>query len=112
ATSILMGCKLTVVLVDNGGYGCIDRLQNARVNMSFNNLFDNGTQIDGVRPAIDFVAHAASLGAVAEKVTTVADLSVALERARGRDRTTIIVIAADPRASTQLGGHWWNVPAA
>ena len=60
-------------------------------------------------PAIDFRAHAESLGAIAEKVGTVDELEAALERARRNDRTTVIVIDTDPFVTTEAGGHWWDV---
>ena len=59
---------------------------------------------------IDFAAHAASLGAIAEKVA--GDRRArggACARARGDDRTTVIVIDTDPLPSTEAGGHWWDV---
>lgn len=112
ATSVLMGCKLTIIVIDNGGYGCINRLQNASMGASFNNLFDDGTRIEGTRPVIDFAAHAQSLGAATEKVDTIDQLAHALERARQSERTTVIVINADPAVSTEAGGHWWDVPVA
>nr|WP_202899667.1 thiamine pyrophosphate-dependent enzyme [Kordiimonas gwangyangensis] len=110
STSILMGQKLIVVLVDNGGYGCINRLQGGTTAKSFNNLFEHGTRIDGERPFIDFVAHARSLGALSEKVTNIADFGAAVRRAKAADKTSVIVIDADPAISTDEGGHWWDVP--
>lgn len=112
ATSVLLGAKLTILLVDNGGYGCINRLQKACVAESFNNLFDRGTRIDGERPVIDFAAHAASLGANALKVADISSLDAALAAAREAKRTTVIVIETDPSVSTEAGGHWWDVPVA
>src|SRR5579864_3525332 len=38
ATSVAMGMKLTIVLLDNGGFGCINRLQQASGGEPFNNL--------------------------------------------------------------------------
>ncbi len=60
-------------------------------------------------PEIDFAAHAASLGALARKVGSLAELESALDEARGADRTSVIVIDTDPLASTEPGGHWWDV---
>ena len=60
ATSIMLGLKLTIVLLDNGGFGCIDRLQRATGGAAFNNLLADC----GAAPPIDFRAHAASLGAL------------------------------------------------
>ncbi len=66
ATSVMLGLKLTIVLLDNGGYGCINRLQQACGGAPFNNLLADTRHV--TLPAIDFVAHARSLGAEAQKV--------------------------------------------
>src|SRR5471032_2837645 len=41
ATSVMLGAKLIVVVLDNRGYGCIQRLQEACGGASFNNLLDD-----------------------------------------------------------------------
>jgi 3D-(3,5/4)-trihydroxycyclohexane-1,2-dione acylhydrolase (decyclizing) len=108
ATSVMLGLKLTIVLLDNRGYGCINRLQHASGGERFNNLFDyNTTHV--VSPDIDFAGHARSLGAIAEKVASLADLESALKKAKGNTRTTVIVIDTDPMISTDAGGNWWDV---
>ena len=107
ATSVMLGLKLTVVLLDNGGYGCINRLQAATGGAAFNNLFADSQHV--TLPAIDFRAHAESLGAIAERVVSLAMLEAALRRARLADRTTVVVIETDPAASTAAGGAWWDV---
>ncbi|HET7879995.1 MAG TPA: 3D-(3,5/4)-trihydroxycyclohexane-1,2-dione acylhydrolase (decyclizing) [Acetobacteraceae bacterium] len=105
ATSIALGARLTIVVLDNGGFGCIDRLQRATGGEAFNNLLADC----GAAPQVDFRAHAASLGAIAEQVTGVMELESALRRAFAADRTSVLVIRTDPRISTAAGGHWWDV---
>ena len=107
ATSVMLGLKLTIVLLDNRGYGCINRLQMATGGANFNNLLRDSRH--EVLPDIDFVAHAKSLGANAEKASSIADLEAALGRARKSDRTTVVLIDTDPLISTGEGGHWWDV---
>jgi 3D-(3,5/4)-trihydroxycyclohexane-1,2-dione acylhydrolase (decyclizing) len=107
ATSVTMGQKLIIVLLDNGGYGCINRLQLATGGASFNNLLDHTA--GGRYPGIDFVAHARSLGAEAERAAGVGELEVSLKKARQSDRTFVVVIDTDPAAATASGGHWWDV---
>src|SRR5712671_4151270 len=102
ATSVQLGKKLNIVVLDNGGFGCIDRLQRSCGGASFNNLFPNGS-------GVDFAAHAASLGAKSRKVANLAELDAALAEARAAPRTSVVVIAADPAASTGAGGAWWDV---
>jgi 3D-(3,5/4)-trihydroxycyclohexane-1,2-dione acylhydrolase (decyclizing) len=105
ATSIMLGQKLIIVLLDNRGFGCINRLQQATGSASFNNLLDGC----GDPPDIDFVAHARSLGALAEKAGNIADLTAAIQRARRAKRTSVVVIDTDPAVSTGAGGAWWDV---
>ncbi len=104
ATSVAMGAKLTIVLLDNRGFGCINRLQRGTGGAPFNNLLAEAA------PPVDFAAHAASLGAEALAVDGVAGLEAALPRAFGAARTTVLVVATDPQAATQEGGAWWDVP--
>jgi len=105
ATSVALGARLTIVVLDNGGFGCIDRLQRATGSGAFNNLLADC----GAAPQVDFRAHAASLGALAEQVDGVAELEAALRRAFAAARTSVVVIRTDPRIATAAGGHWWDV---
>jgi 3D-(3,5/4)-trihydroxycyclohexane-1,2-dione acylhydrolase (decyclizing) len=107
ATSVMLGLKLTIVVLDNRGFGCINRLQNATGGASFNNLLRDAAHV--TVPEIDFAGHARSLGAIAEKVAGLAELASALERARSNARTSVIVIDTDPMGSTEAGGAWWDV---
>src|SRR5690606_1345645 len=102
-----MGLKITVVVSDNRGFGCINRLQKATGGAEFNNLLDHA--VHQIPSQIDFAAHAASMGAVAEKVGSVAELEKALERAREASDPTVMVTSTDPCQSTEAGGHWWGV---
>ncbi len=107
ASSIMLGAKLTIVVLDNGGFGCINRLQMATGGANFNNLLKDTKHV--VLPGIDFAAHAASMGAVARKVGSIAELESALKEAEGDDRTSVVVIDTDPLMTTDDGGHWWDV---
>ncbi|MFC5420690.1 3D-(3,5/4)-trihydroxycyclohexane-1,2-dione acylhydrolase (decyclizing) [Bosea eneae] len=107
ATSVMLGVKLIIVVLDNRGFGCINRLQNATGGASFNNLLRD-TRHETL-PEIDFAAHAGSMGAISRKVAGLAELEAALAEARGHDRTSVIVIDTDPLISTDAGGHWWEV---
>ena len=107
ATSVMLGLKLTIVLLDNGGYGCINRLQQACGGAPFNNMLVDTRHV--TLPAIDFVAHARSLGAEARKVSSLAELEAALRAARTATTTQLILIGTDPGPSTEAGGFWWDV---
>jgi len=107
ATSVSLGQKITVVLLDNHGFGCINRLQMATGGANFNNLWQDCAM--QAQPEIDFRQHAESMGAIAVKATSIGELESALEASRHNDRTTVIVIDTDPLATTEAGGHWWDV---
>jgi 3D-(3,5/4)-trihydroxycyclohexane-1,2-dione acylhydrolase (decyclizing) len=107
ASSVMLGAKLTIVVLDNRGYGCINRLQMATGGANFNNLLKD-THHETL-PDIDFRAHAESLGAIAMKVSSIGDLEIALEKAKKQTRTTVVVIDTDALTTTQGGGTWWEV---
>lgn len=109
ATSVMLGAKLIVVVLDNRGYGCINRLQQACGGAPFNNLLDDCLQGPAGAPAIDFAAHARALGAHGEHVADLAALDAALARARAAERTSVICIDTDPARTTDDGGWWWEV---
>jgi len=108
ATSVMLGLKLTIVVLDNRGFGCINRLQRSVGAAPFNNLFADS--LGETPPEIDFAAHAASLGAIAEKVADIAALEAGVVRARSSPRTHVLVIDTDPDRATEAGGAWWDVP--
>ncbi|HEU4378711.1 MAG TPA: 3D-(3,5/4)-trihydroxycyclohexane-1,2-dione acylhydrolase (decyclizing) [Hyphomicrobiaceae bacterium] len=108
ATSIMLGLKLTIVVLDNGGFGCINRLQVATGGEPFNNLFESSKH--QTLPRVDFAKSAEGLGAASRRVNSIAELETALAEARNGLRTTVIVIDTDASQSTTAGGHWWDVP--
>ena len=107
ATSVMLGKKLTLVLNDNRGFGCINRLQKETGGAPFNNLLQDTRH--EIPADIDFVAHARFIGAEAAKVSSIADLEEALKRARAAKTTQVIVIDTDRSTSTDAGGFWWDV---
>jgi 3D-(3,5/4)-trihydroxycyclohexane-1,2-dione acylhydrolase (decyclizing) len=107
ATSVMMAQKLIVTVLDNRGFACINRLQKAAGGAAFNTMWADSRH--EILPEIDFAAHAASLGAIAEHVSTIAELEQALDRAKISARTHVIVIQTDPLAVTEAGGAWWDV---
>lgn len=109
ATAVMRKVPFTIVLTDNRGYGCINRLQRGTGGEAFNNLYKD-CNIEQ-QPAIDFVAHAGSMGAFAVKAKNIADLETQIANARNRDIPTVIVIDTDPTDGPGFGdaGHWWDV---
>ena len=95
-------------MLDNGGFGCINRLQVATGGEPFNNLFASSKH--QMLSRVDFAKIAEGLGAVSRHVNSIAELETALAEARNGQRTTVIVIDTDALQSTDAGGHWWDVP--
>jgi 3D-(3,5/4)-trihydroxycyclohexane-1,2-dione acylhydrolase (decyclizing) len=108
-SSVLTGKKMIVLVLDNGGFAVINKLQNNTGNESFNNLIaDCPTVRDPF--AVDFAAHARSMGAEAVPVANPAELAEAFRAAKSADRTTVIVMQVDPYEGwTQQGHAWWEV---
>jgi 3D-(3,5/4)-trihydroxycyclohexane-1,2-dione acylhydrolase (decyclizing) len=109
ATAVMRRVPFTVVLTDNRGYGCINRLQMHTGNERFNNLYADCNIED--QPEIDYVAHAAAMGAHAAKAESIADLEAKLHEAKSHPIPTVIVIETDPMQGPGEagGGFWWDV---
>jgi 3D-(3,5/4)-trihydroxycyclohexane-1,2-dione acylhydrolase (decyclizing) len=107
ATSVAMGMKLVVIVLNNRGFACISRLQKATGGAPFRTLWDDSPSAP--MPDIDFVAHAVSLGAIAEKADSIDGLAQALQGARLSERSHVIVIDTDAAVTTEAGGAWWEV---
>ncbi|ODT75895.1 MAG: 3D-(3,5/4)-trihydroxycyclohexane-1,2-dione acylhydrolase (decyclizing) [Pelagibacterium sp. SCN 64-44] len=106
-SAVMMGVKLTIVVLDNAGFGCINRLQMATGGANFNNLFRDTYHQE--LPNVDFAAHAAAMGAKAKKVASVGELETALTESEGAPGVHVFVIDTDPLITTEAGGHWWDV---
>ena len=104
-SAVMTAHKLIIIVCDNAGYAVIDRLQNTKGGASFNNLF---ADCRGQPVAVDFVAHAKSMGAAGEAVATVDELQLAFARAKKSARTYIISIRVHPHQWTP-GDAWWDV---
>jgi 3D-(3,5/4)-trihydroxycyclohexane-1,2-dione acylhydrolase (decyclizing) len=108
-SSVLTQKKLIVLVLDNGGFAVINKLQNGTGNESFNNLLADAPTIP--EPfAVDFAAHARAMGAEAVRVDTPEQLGEAFEAAKAADRTSVIVMNVDAYEGWTAQGHaWWEV---
>jgi len=106
ATAVSLGLKVTIVVLDNRGYSCINRLQVATGGASFNNLLRD-THNEGLAD-IDFAGHARSLGANAIKVANIGELKLAVSAASDYAGVSVVVIDTDPMHSSP-GDCWWEV---
>jgi 3D-(3,5/4)-trihydroxycyclohexane-1,2-dione acylhydrolase (decyclizing) len=110
-STVLTGQKLIVLVLDNGGFAVIDKLQRNTGNVGFNTLFSNTPTVANLVP-VDFEAHARAMGAIAETVASPDELGVAFLRAKDADRTSVIVMQVDPHDGwTEQGHTWWETGA-
>ncbi|KIC38600.1 3D-(3,5/4)-trihydroxycyclohexane-1,2-dione hydrolase [Ruegeria sp. ANG-R] len=108
-SSVLSHKKMIVLVLDNGGFAVINKLQNNTGNESFNNLLEDCPTIPEAF-GVDFTTHAASMGASSEKVANPAELAEAFKRAKASDKTYVIVMDVDAYEGWTTEGHtWWEV---
>jgi len=108
-SSVLTGHKMIICVLDNGGFAVINKLQNNTGNESFNNLLEDCPTVSAPF-AVDFEAHAASMGANAETVANPAEFAEAFKRAKAADKTSVIVMNVDAYDGWTTEGHaWWEV---
>jgi 3D-(3,5/4)-trihydroxycyclohexane-1,2-dione acylhydrolase (decyclizing) len=106
-STVLSGHKMIVVVCDNGGFAVIDRLQQAKGVPGFNNLLtDCRVQNRSAPLHVDFARHAEAMGAAARHCDSLAELTAALEWAKGTDRTTVLSIATDAYAWVPGDADW------
>jgi len=108
-TSIQEGAKLTIVLVDNTGYGSIGALSRSLGTAGF------GTRLearDGTPLPLDLAGSAAGLGAHVLRAADVESLRDALVEARRAARTVVIHVPVDPLELVPGYESWWDVPVA
>jgi 3D-(3,5/4)-trihydroxycyclohexane-1,2-dione acylhydrolase (decyclizing) len=103
-TSVQEGCKLTIVLVDSGGYASIGGLSRSIGSGGF------GTQYPPL--PVDLAANAESLGAIVHRPADRAGIERALAAAAAADRTTVVYVPVDPLKSVPGYESWWDVPVA
>lgn len=108
-SSVLTGKKLIILVLDNGGFAVINKLQNNTGQVSFNNLIADCPTV-AAPFAVDFEAHARAMGALAETVSNPVELADAFQRAKAAASTCVIVMQVDPYEGWTTQGHaWWEI---
>ena len=106
-SSVIYDKKLIIVVCDNGGHMVINRLQLAKGGKEY---------ICNLRAArtsnlqfVDFEAHAKSMGANGEKVSSTSELEAAFLRAKKSDKTYVISLKTDGYQWLD-GTSFWESP--
>ena len=116
-TAVAEGLDLTIVVVDNHGYGSIRGLQQSTGTAQFGLELrhrDAANLLDGPTVRVDYAKHAEAMGAHAVFADTAADYKRALEEARARRGVNVVVVEVDPdkRVDSYGFGGWWDCPPA
>ena len=115
-TAIQEGQKLVVVLVDNHGFACIDRLAGACGSHNDFNDFRFRDSVTGLLTGavvpIDFAANARSLGADVIVADDRQGLVDAMGAALASGRTTVVIAETDTSVDVPGYDSWWDVPRA
>lgn len=114
-TAVQEHLRMTVIVVDNDGYGSIAALSETVGSQAFGTRFrERGEtlQLNGPRLEVDFAANARSLGAKVFIAERAAELRQALTAARSHDGPTVVWVKVDAQARFGGSGAWWDVPVA
>ena len=113
-TSLQEGVKLTIILIDNHGFGSINGLSKAVGCEGFGTeyRFRSNGGLNGKPIPVDYISIARSYGAYAIHAKTPAELDCALAEARKQDRTTVILLETDMNVRVPGYNSWWDVPIA
>lgn len=115
-TAVQEGLKVTIILVDNSGFGSIGALSTSLGSAGFGTRFkqrDPHTgQLSGAPLIVDFAANAASLGAEVFTPASVAEFKTMLAHTKTLDHTSVIVVEADREVKVPGYESWWDVAVA
>ncbi|AUH02103.1 3D-(3,5/4)-trihydroxycyclohexane-1,2-dione acylhydrolase (decyclizing) [Prodigiosinella confusarubida] len=115
-TAVQEGIKITILLFDNAGFGCINNLQMSQGMGSFctenrHRCRESG-QLSGPLVSVDFAKNAESYGCKAWKVHDEASLLQALEASRQHPGPVLLDIKVLPKTMTHGYESWWRTGTA
>ncbi|HKY93641.1 MAG TPA: thiamine pyrophosphate-dependent enzyme, partial [Nevskiaceae bacterium] len=120
-TAVQERIKLIVIVVDNHGYSSIGGLSRSLGSEGFGTQYryrkDGAIGLDREGPQgetlpVDFVANAASLGAISARAASIAELKDALAEAKRTDGPYVVTIEADRYQAVPAYDSWWDVVPA
>ena len=115
-TAIQENIKITILLFDNAGFGCINNLQMSQGMGSFGteNRHRNPQTglMDGPLVKVDFAKNAESYGCKSYRVYDESQLLEALESAKGHSGCVLIDIKVLPKTMTNSYEAWWRTGTA
>jgi 3D-(3,5/4)-trihydroxycyclohexane-1,2-dione acylhydrolase (decyclizing) len=127
ATLVQEDARVTVVIIDNGGYQIIRRLQEKKTGTTFGNEFRHRSRAwdvetdletavavedEGQYLGADLTLVAEGLGARALRAGNEEELREALEAADAHDGPTVIVVSVEQQWWLPESGSWWDIAPA
>jgi 3D-(3,5/4)-trihydroxycyclohexane-1,2-dione acylhydrolase (decyclizing) len=106
--------KITVILIENGGFQCIRDLQEGTTgSQNFGNEFRmrsiSDKQLNGDYVKVDYVANLRSMGCNTWTADSPTQLQEALAKAKAATGPSAIVVKADKRDKSLGAGLWWDL---
>ncbi|MDZ7717206.1 MAG: 3D-(3,5/4)-trihydroxycyclohexane-1,2-dione acylhydrolase (decyclizing) [Balneolaceae bacterium] len=115
-TAIQEGIKITVVLLDNHGYGSIGSLSESVGSQGFGTNYrfrdEDSEQLEGEYLPLDFVKNAESYGVGVHTAKSYKQLDHALKKSFKAEKTQVIVVSVDKEQKVPGYNSWWDVPVA
>ncbi|PSR23635.1 MAG: 3D-(3,5/4)-trihydroxycyclohexane-1,2-dione acylhydrolase (decyclizing) [Sulfobacillus acidophilus] len=115
-TSLQEDTPITIIVLDNQGFGSINALQKAHGSQGFGTEFRRRNPLSGDLNGdcldVDFAHIGQALGARGLRVTTRDQLSEAILKARQPGPSTVIDVKVLPGTATDSYGGWWRVDVA
>ncbi|VAW32110.1 Epi-inositol hydrolase [hydrothermal vent metagenome] len=125
-TSIQERVKLTIILINNHGFGSIGALSRSLGSQGFGTRYLARNEQSEQLPTdemplneakkaylpVDLAANARSLGAHVIEANSITDLQQALAAAKAQAKTTVITIETDRYVGVPGYESWWDVPIA
>jgi 3D-(3,5/4)-trihydroxycyclohexane-1,2-dione acylhydrolase (decyclizing) len=115
-TSIQEVLNLTVVLLDNHGFGSIGSLSESVGAEGYGTNYryrdSKSNQLEGDWLPLDFQKNAESYGVEAQEANSYDELKEALQDAKNADKTQVIVVSVDKEQKVPGYDSWWDVQIA
>lgn len=115
-TAIQEGINITIVLLNNHGYGSIGSLSESVGSEGFGTNYryrdSESKQLEGSTLPMDFVMNAKSYGLVVQTAKNYDELKTCLKTAINSEKAQVIVATVDKVQKVRDYNSWWDVPVA
>lgn len=115
-TAVQEGLKVTLIVVENGGYQSIRALQvgktGAELGTELRARGEDDGRLSGPLLKVDYVANAMSMGCAAYHATSLDEFAEALEAANADEGPAVIVVEVEPHRLLSPTECFWDVGIA